>query len=171
MSAPFLEQALNNAWANATFYGALKGLDADAFAAARPGFFGSLKATMTHIYEVDHYYVDALEEGGLGRAVFDTTDIAMPEALGAAQAEVDMRLATFCRALTSDDLARQVTTDRRDGPIPERIDRLLLHLFQHQIHHRGQAHVQLQEAGIAPPQLDDFYLDYGRVPTAQAYWS
>jgi hypothetical protein len=34
------------------------------------------------------------------------------------------------------------------------------------VHHRGQAHVQLQHAGIDPPQLDDFFLEYGRVPTA-----
>jgi hypothetical protein len=27
------------------------------------------------------------------------------------------------------------------------------------------------DAGIDPPQLDDFHLDYGRVPSAQAYWN
>ena len=39
----------------------------------------------------------------------------------------------------------------------ERADRLLLHLFQHQIHHRGQAHAMLSETGVAPPQLDEFF--------------
>jgi uncharacterized damage-inducible protein DinB len=47
---------------------------------------------------------------------------------------------------------------------------LLLHLFQHQVHHRGQAHVQLQAAGIAPPQLDEFFLDDDRAATARLYW-
>jgi len=37
------------------------------------------------------------------------------------------------------------------------MDRLLLHLFQHQIHHRGQAHAMLSETRIAPPQLDEFF--------------
>jgi uncharacterized damage-inducible protein DinB len=45
----------------------------------------------------------------------------------------------------------------------------LLHLFQHQIHHRGQAHVQLQDAGIAPPQLDDFHLQFERAPSARQF--
>ena len=39
----------------------------------------------------------------------------------------------------------------------ERRDRLLLHLFQHQIHHRGQAHAMLAGTRVKPPQLDEFY--------------
>jgi uncharacterized damage-inducible protein DinB len=39
----------------------------------------------------------------------------------------------------------------------ERRDRLLLHLFLHQIHHRGQAHAMLSDTEVAPPQLDEFY--------------
>ena len=30
----------------------------------------------------------------------------------------------------------------------------LTNLFQHQIHHRGQVHNMLSQAGIAPPPLD-----------------
>jgi uncharacterized damage-inducible protein DinB len=39
----------------------------------------------------------------------------------------------------------------------ERMDRLLLHLFQHQIHHRGQAHAMLSGTSVPPPQLDEFF--------------
>jgi uncharacterized damage-inducible protein DinB len=39
----------------------------------------------------------------------------------------------------------------------ERFDRLLLHLFQHQIHHRGQAHCMLSGTSVPPPQLDEFF--------------
>ncbi len=61
-------------------------------------------------------------------------------------------------------------TDRgADGRVPERVDRLLLHLFQHQVHRRGQAHVQLSHAGVAPPQLDEFFIDYDRHPTAREF--
>jgi uncharacterized damage-inducible protein DinB len=41
----------------------------------------------------------------------------------------------------------------------ERVDRLLLHLFQHQIHHRGQIHAMLSGTHVTPPQLDEYYLD------------
>jgi len=39
----------------------------------------------------------------------------------------------------------------------ERRDRLLMHLFQHQIHHRGQVHAMLSGTRIKPPQLDEFF--------------
>lgn len=39
----------------------------------------------------------------------------------------------------------------------ERRDRLLMHLFQHQIHHRGQAHAMLSGTRIKPPQLEEFF--------------
>jgi uncharacterized damage-inducible protein DinB len=32
-----------------------------------------------------------------------------------------------------------------------------MHLFQHQIHHRGQAHAMLSATAIKPPQLDEFF--------------
>ncbi|MEL6532789.1 MAG: DinB family protein [Pseudomonadota bacterium] len=166
---PYLSMAGNNAWANATLYTALSDLDAAAFAAPRPGFFGSLKATLNHIYEVDLYYLDALAEGGLGRSVYDREEVDTVAPLAARQAEQDQRLIEFCRTLTADDLTRRVTTERKDGPVSERIDHLLVHLFQHQVHHRGQAHTMIAEAGIAPPQLDDFFLDYGRVPSADTF--
>ena len=35
--------------------------------------------------------------------------------------------------------------------------RLLLHLYEHDIHHRGQAHAMLAGTNAAPPQLDEFY--------------
>jgi len=41
----------------------------------------------------------------------------------------------------------------------ERVDRLLLHLFQHQVHHRGQAHAMLSATGVSPPQLDEFFVE------------
>lgn len=171
MNEPFRTMALNNAWANATFYAALRDLPTGGFTAPRPGFFETLCRTMNHIHQVDLYYLDALEEGGLGRAVFTREDVVDVAELARMQAEADLRFARFCTALTPDSLTRRVRTERRDDPdATERVDALVLHLVQHQIHHRGQAHVQLQDAGIAPPQLDDFHLDYGRVPSAQAYF-
>ena len=46
---------------------------------------------------------------------------------------------------------------RADRIQRERIDRLLLHLFQHQTHHWGQAHAMLSATEVRPPQLDEFF--------------
>ena len=124
---------------------------------------------MNHILTVDLYYIDALTGGAQGRALRDREETRDVAALAVAQAESDARLTAFCEALTPEMLAETRVTERESGPVPEKVEMLLLHLFQHQIHHRGQAHVQLQTTGILPPQLDEFYLDYDRAPSARDY--
>ena len=76
--APYLRMAQNNAWANQTLYAALAGMSERAFAAARPGFFPSLSATLDHIFAVDLFYCGALSMAGRGLAVFDHTQIDPP---------------------------------------------------------------------------------------------
>ena len=167
---PWLALALNNAWANATLYATLAKLEKPEFTAPRQGFFPSLAQTMNHVYQVDLYYLDALEEGGLGRTVFDAAEVDDPQALGALQSAADMRFAQFCNGITPETLTATRITERKAGPVRETVANLILHLAQHQVHHRGQAHNQLSQAGVAPPQLDDFFLDFDRVPSAAAYW-
>ena len=36
---------------------------------------------------------------------------------------------------------------------------MLLHLFLHQVHHRGQVHDMLAQTDVPPPQLDEFLLE------------
>lgn len=158
----FRAMARNNAWANHRVLTACVALGPAGFAAPRVGFFPSLRATLNHVLWVDRYYLDALEGGG--QAIGDPPDIDAPAALRTAQGSQDRRLIAFCDRLGARDLTRWVDTDR-GRPVPERIDRLLAHLFQHQIHHRGQAHAMLAGTGVAPPQLDEFFLDHDRHPS------
>ena len=126
--------------------------------APRAGFFPSLRATLNHILIVDLFYVDAMEGGTLGPAARtdpEPCDTAM--ALRNAQREVDRRLIAVVERLGMADLDRIVDIHRGERIQRERLDRLLLHLFQHQIHHRGQAHAMLSATGVAPPQLDEFF--------------
>lgn len=170
MTEPWVKMAENNAWANARLYRAIAEMSVEDFAAPRSGFFPSLCQTLNHIYEVDLFYLDALEKGGRGRSVFDREEVGDPVDLGTMQAMADARFINFCTRLTPGKLAATCVTERKDGPVEEDVAAVILHLVQHQIHHRGQAHVQLSEAGIDPPQLDEFYLADGRAPSAVPFW-
>lgn len=91
-----------------------------------------------------------------------------PALLAAAQEAADQRLIAFCDGLAEPDLARRVVTDRGErGRVEERVDALLLHLILHDVHHRGQAHAMLAGTPVPPPQLDDFFLDFGRTEPAR----
>ena len=155
----FRAMAYNNAWANHRLLGACAGLTQAEFDATRTSFFPSLKATLNHILVIDWFYVDGLEGGTLGPAAWrDPTPCATVAALQRAQATVDRRLIAVCAALTETALSGDAHVHRGDGRIQvERRDRLLLHLFQHQTHHRGQAHAMLAGTGVKPPQLDEFF--------------
>ncbi|MGY6246115.1 DinB family protein [Bosea thiooxidans] len=161
LAAHFRKMAHNNAWANWRLLTACAQLSEADFQAGRTSFFPSLHETLNHNLVVDLYYIDALERGGLGQLIFERfrpLDIAQ---LLPAQAAADRRIIAFCDALSDDTLATTVATDRgENGWIDERVDDLLAHLFQHQIHHRGQAHAMLAGTAVAPPQLDEYFLLY-----------
>ena len=150
--------AHNNAWANHRLLAACAGLTPDEFTAARTGFFPSLRATLNHILIVDHFYVDAMEGGTLGPAAWaDREPCGTVAALQQAQAAVDRRLLSVVERLDAAGLGRAVAVHRGARIQHERMDRLLLHLFQHQLHHRGQAHAMLSGTSVPPPQLDEFF--------------
>ncbi|MGA2128222.1 MAG: DinB family protein, partial [Xanthobacteraceae bacterium] len=150
--------AYNNAWANERLLTACADLDQADFAAERTGFFPSLQMTLNHIYVVDLFYVDALEGGWLGPAAWENpVPCPSPAELKRAQAAVDKRLIAACDILTPELLGGTVRINRDPRVQSERRDRLLMHLFQHQIHHRGQAHAMLSATAVAPPQLDEFF--------------
>jgi uncharacterized damage-inducible protein DinB len=150
--------AYNNAWANHRLLTACGELSQSEFEATRTSFFPSIQATLNHILVVDRFYVDALEGGTLGPAAW-ANPIPCPKLseLRSAQAAVDRRLIDWCNSLDRNGPDRTIRVHREDRVQTERADRLLLHLFQHQIHHRGQAHAMLAGTRIAPPQLDEFF--------------
>lgn len=154
----FRSMAYNNAWANHRLLAACARLSQDEFIAPRTGFFPSLRATLNHILVIDRFYVDAMEGGRLGPDAWaDPEPCADVAALRQAQSDVDRRLIGIVEEAGETGFGRIVSVHRRSHIQRERLDRLLLHLVQHQIHHRGQAHAMLSGTPVAPPQLDEFY--------------
>jgi len=161
----FATMAYNNAWANHRLLAACRQLSQADFEARRTGFFPSIKATLNHNITVDWYYTDALERA-LRRQepnrepdrFFEPEEpFATCAALASAQRDADRRLVNACTMLTEDRLDLPVPVMRRAGLQTESATRLLAHLFQHQIHHRGQAHAMLAGTPVEPPQLDEFF--------------
>jgi uncharacterized damage-inducible protein DinB len=153
-----LAQAYNNAWANHRLLKTCKMLSQEELAALRISFFPSIIHTLNHILTVDWLYISALEGDCIGKAAFE------PEIpflrivdLEREQRAADRRLIDHCRQLDGESLAAKVEIPRATHVQVERADRVLLHLFQHQIHHRGQVHAMLSGTSAAPPQLDEFF--------------
>jgi uncharacterized damage-inducible protein DinB len=150
--------AYNNAWANHRLLSACARLSQSEFEAPRTGFFPSIQATLNHILTIDLFYVDALEGGTLGPAAW-ANPVPRPTLaeLHPAQAAVDRRLIAWCSSLDERGPDQIIRVHRETRVQSERADRLLLHIFQHSVHHRGQAHAMLSGTRVSPPQLDEFF--------------
>jgi uncharacterized damage-inducible protein DinB len=149
--------AYANMLANDRLHEAISTLAPGEFEAIRTSFFPSLVATLNHILIIDWFYIDALEGGTLGPKAWENRiPFPDPVELRTAQHASDRRLLDFCQGLSDDNLSRPVQIHRTGRIQLERCDDVLSHLFQHQTHHRGQAHAMLSGTSIKPPQLDEF---------------
>ena len=160
----FSSMARNSAWSNHRLLSACEQLTAAEFARERTSFFPSIQLTLNHNLIVDHIYMADMI--GVGRANIGLEgDVPFPDAsdLKRAQEEYDKTLIDFCDGLSAADLDRIVSITWGTGDTSREPIRLLLsHLFVHQIHHRGQAHAMLAGTNVAPPQLDEFFLNYDK---------
>jgi uncharacterized damage-inducible protein DinB len=160
-----LTEAFNNAWANHRLIGACARLSQAEFEAPRTGFFPSIKSTLNHTLTVDWYYIDSVQRSLAGQApnerfekFFEPQEpFATCAVLWEEQAASDRRLIALCQALDERMLDANIVVPRGTGLTREPLARLLAHLFQHQVHHRGQAHAMLSGTGVEPPQLDEFF--------------
>jgi len=161
----FATEAYNNAWANHRLLAAYAELTPEEFVAPRTSFFPSIKATLNHILTVDWFYLEMLERSRAGLGPIDNPGRHFePEEpyeicadLAREQRAADLRLIALCASLVDADLDAVVSTRRRQGIVHDRLRRILAHLFQHQIHHRGQVHAMLAGTRVKPPQLDEFF--------------
>lgn len=153
----FRKLAFNNLLANDRLHDTVAKLSAEEFTAPRTGFFPSLCATLNHILIIDWFYIDALEGGDLGpKAWANQIPFHIQGELRAAQLKSDRQLVDVCVGLEAASLAQPVRIHRTGRVQIERLDDVLSHLFQHQTHHRGQAHAMLSGTSVPPPQLDEF---------------
>jgi uncharacterized damage-inducible protein DinB len=157
--------AHNNAWANLRLHRTCGELTRTELAATRTSFFPSIKATLNHILTVDWYYLEILERSLAGLpphqrpARFFEPEEPFEHAadLWREQRSADARLVALCEGLRDEQVDAVILLPRREGVMRDRAERILAHVFQHQIHHRGQVHAMLSGTRVKPPQLDEFY--------------
>lgn len=148
-----------NRLANHRLHGACLQLTDAEFRAPRTSFFPSLWATLNHILIVDWYYIAALHrEPNMTNAWASETPFDTLPALAEAQTISDQRLIAWCESADDTSLDAMVDMDRGQFVQRDRARDVLLHLFMHQVHHRGQAHAMLSGTSVKPPQLDEFVM-------------
>jgi uncharacterized damage-inducible protein DinB len=159
MKAHFVMMANYNEWANARLFRVAGTLEETLYRKEVGAYFRSLHGTLNHLLVADRIWMRRLTGTGdhperLNAILFED----LPS-LHAARVEEDRRLITFVQSL--DEPAFEEVWDYRtlDGtPQRQRRREILAHLFNHEAHHRGQAHAILTVLGVAEPEPLDLLI-------------
>jgi uncharacterized damage-inducible protein DinB len=146
-----------NAWANARLYDAAAQLTEEQLWRDVGLFFGSLGGTLNHILVADRVWMKRFT--GTGDHP-DRLNAILHRDLAALRAErdaEDRRVIAWVASLTPERLEQTFTYRMMTRPdmVTSKLWPDLLHVFNHQTHHRGQAHTGLSLlTGKEPPSFD-----------------
>jgi len=149
-----------NAWANARVYDAVAQLDDAALREDRGAFFGSIHATLNHLFVVDRVWTSRIigEYSGI-KSLDEVLHDDLNDLCAAHKSMADYivrmvdRLAVGLDGGLDKEILYRTVSGGEKHASPAR--HIFLTLFNHQTHHRGQIHCMLTQAGIeTPPPLD-----------------
>ena len=145
-----------NRWANGKVYAAASELTDAEYRENRGAFFGSLNATLNHILSADRIWMKRFTGSGDAPTTLDSILYDDLDGLRAAREREDSRIADWVDTLDAEALAGTFTYTpvTRPGAITQPLWPALSHLFNHQTHHRGQAHAILTGLVGRAPELD-----------------
>jgi uncharacterized damage-inducible protein DinB len=150
-----------NRWANERLYeAAAQTSDAD-YRKERGAFFGSLRGTLNHLVVADRIWMRRFTGEGPMHTKLDEIVHDDLASLAATRRNEDERIISFVETLSDGEIAGTFayTPISMPGEVTQPLGPALAHFFNHQTHHRGQAHCLLTEIGgrdFAPP-LDLIY--------------
>jgi uncharacterized damage-inducible protein DinB len=148
--------ATYNQWANRRLFGAAAKIPDRDYRADRGAFFGSLHGTLNHLLVGDLIWMQRFTGEGEAPAQLDAIlhdDLA---SLRQARETLDRRIILYAGTLTDAALAGTIRyrSTRSPAELEQELAPLLLHFFNHQTHHRGQAHTLVTEIAGEAPSLD-----------------
>ncbi|WP_421997147.1 DinB family protein [Reyranella sp.] len=148
-----------NAWANRRLYDAARQLPDSDYRADRGAFFRSMHGTLNHLLVTDRIWMKRFTGEGEAPDRLDTILHEELDALRTAREAEDRRIVAYAAGLDEERLAGVIRYRRVSTPeaFVQKLMPALDHWFNHQTHHRGQAHMILTSLGRTAPELDLLY--------------
>jgi uncharacterized damage-inducible protein DinB len=152
----FRQLADYNHWANLRIYGAALAIPEEQYRRSTGVFFGSLHGTLNHLLLTDRVWLKRLT--GTGEHPTRLNAIIHDDRRDLLRSRIaeDARLIDLVRTYGEADLGKVLAYQNMAGkPHSQPLQDILLHLFNHQTHHRGHAHACCSMlTGTEPPSLD-----------------
>jgi uncharacterized damage-inducible protein DinB len=144
-----------NRIANQRLYESCAQISEDEYRRPRAGSFGSIHALLNHCLLADRIWMSRFSGGGKTTPPLNTVLYDEFPALRAAREQDDFAMEEFFRNSRESFLTTTLSyTNSKGVHYEEAAVPAVLHMFNHQTHHRGQVHVMLSQCGVQPPSLD-----------------
>lgn len=154
----FERLALYNRWANRRLYETAAQLSEAQFLENRGAFFGSLHGTLNHLVVADRIWLRRIEGTGPQPTALNEILFESFADLRVAREAEDERIVRVVSALSEEEIGGVLSYRSMAGTAHELpLALVLTHLFNHQTHHRGQAHTLLSQFGLEAPVIDLVY--------------
>jgi uncharacterized damage-inducible protein DinB len=162
MKRHFTMMATYNQWANGRLYNMAAGLPDELYRKPIGVYFKSLHGTLNHLLTADRIWMHRLEGKGAHPDRLNATIHDDLPSLREARVAEDQRIVNFVNSLDAADFDKSLDYKRLNG-MPQRqpVAEILAHLFNHQTHHRGQAHAALTALGVSEPEPLDLLIMLG----------
>lgn len=156
MRQTFVMFAGYNAWANERLYDVASRLSEADYRADQGAFFKSIHGTLNHILVADRIWMHRFTGEGDMPPSLDAILYEEFEPLREARRMEDERIAAYVGGLSDADVASDIQygTISQPAKFLQPLGSALSHLFNHQTHHRGQAHCLLTKVASEAPSLD-----------------
>jgi uncharacterized damage-inducible protein DinB len=153
----FALMAKYNAWANERLYGMASQLSDEQYRRDVGAYFKNLHGTLNHLLVADRIWMWRISGTGVAPTRLDATLYEDLAGLTQARRAEDERLVTLVESLTDAQLEGNIEYRTLGGSPPQqqKLREVLAHLFNHQTHHRGQAHGILTTLGVKEPDSLD----------------
>jgi uncharacterized damage-inducible protein DinB len=144
-----------NAWANGQLYAMAAALSEPEWTADCGLFFTSIQGTLNHLLVTDRIWLHRITKTGATYVKLDELPYPQFTDLKAQREAEDARIIAFVDSLDAASLdADFVYANMAGTPQHNPLWQALVHLFNHQTHHRGQAHAGLTRLGKSPSGFD-----------------
>jgi uncharacterized damage-inducible protein DinB len=152
----FALMARYNAWANLRLYRMAAALSDEQYRRDVGAYFTSLHGTLNHILVADRIWLWRMTGVGVAPTRLDAVLFEDLAELSVARRGDDERLRSFVETVTESSLESPLEYWTVKGEKQQQMLReVLAHVFNHQTHHRGQAHGILTTLGVKEPDSLD----------------
>ncbi len=151
-----------NRWQNDNLYTVADGLSDGERRRDRGAFFGSIHGTLNHLLWADRMWMSRFSDWPRPGCGIGESPTLVPDwsELKRERRAADARLIEWADGLDPDWIKADLTwfSGATGSNLTKPRWQLVMHLFNHQSHHRGQVHVMLTQAGGKPRETDLFIM-------------